>query len=312
MRAALIWFLIPAIGGLWLFTLAGTLAPVKPAFDLINHFRFLILQTAIVLLVLVAWARSKFATWAAAALVLVNVGLATPAFLLAAESTVGSVATRPLGLVFVNMAGQEGRDPSLVHFLDGEDPDLVLLLEADPVAEPVLAELAARYPYRVGCSGNHRCRMVLLSKLALEDARAVPRSAETPPHITARIQSGEGPLAFLGAHVARPLYADHHKQDMAALARLIGEQEAPLIVAGDLNATPWSWSLTHLQRTTGLRRHRTLGATWPNRRPFTPLLLIDHILVSPDIAVLDARSGPDLGSDHLPTIARLAVPAGRQ
>lgn len=310
MRAALIWFLIPAIGGLWLLTLAGMLAPVEPAFDLINHFRFLFLQTAIALLILVAWARSKFATWAGAALVLVNAGLAAPAFLLAAHGEAGGAASPRLGLVFINIAGQDGRDSSLARFLGREDPDLVLLLEADPVAEPALAALAARYPFRVGCSGNHRCRMVLLSKWALDGARAVPRSANAPPHITARIKTSAGPLAFLGVHLARPFHGDRHQRDMTALARLIGEQNQPTLVAGDLNATPWSWSLTRLQRMTGLRRHRTLGATWPNEKPLGPLLLIDQVLVSPDIAVLDAWSGPDLGSDHLPTVVQLALPAG--
>jgi endonuclease/exonuclease/phosphatase (EEP) superfamily protein YafD len=311
MRGFLIWFLAAAVAGLWLFTLAGLLAPVAPAFDLLNHLRLHILEASLVLFVLVAWARSRAVTWAAAALVVLNAILTAPAFLLAADGLADGAEAEPLTFVLANMAGRDGRKPSLAGFLEREDPDLVLLLEADPVAEPVLEGLGQRYPHRIGCSGNHRCRMVLLSKLELEDADAMPRSSNAPPHIKARVQTTAGPLNILGAHVARPFNTGWHGADMAAVARLIGQSQAPLLVAGDFNATPWSWSLTRLQRATALRRHRTLGATWPNVDRISAQLLIDHVLVSPGIAVLEAESGPDLGSDHLPTIARIAIKPGR-
>jgi endonuclease/exonuclease/phosphatase family metal-dependent hydrolase len=38
-------------------------------------------------------------------------------------------------------------------------------------------------------------------------------------------------------------------------------------------------------------------------------LLIEHVLVSPSIAILANRLGPDVDSDHLPVIVDLAIPA---
>jgi endonuclease/exonuclease/phosphatase family metal-dependent hydrolase len=39
-----------------------------------------------------------------------------------------------------------------------------------------------------------------------------------------------------------------------------------------------------------------------------PRIPIDHVVVSPEVRVTDRRVGPDVGSDHLPVEATLAIP----
>ena len=53
---------------------------------------------------------------------------------------------------------------------------------------------------------------------------------------------------------------------------------------------------------------RSITATWTSRQPIVGLA-IDHVVASPKIAARRYDVGPDLGSDHLPVIAELAVPA---
>jgi hypothetical protein len=56
--------------------------------------------------------------------------------------------------------------------------------------------------------------------------------------------------------------------------------------------------------------------TWPTEAKFSPikpplswllLIPIDHFLISPEIKVLDIRTGANVGSDHLPLIADLVL-----
>ena len=73
--------------------------------------------------------------------------------------------------------------------------------------------------------------------------------------------------------------------------------------------TPWAPEFSSLLARGNLRDtgpYRGLLATWFSRLPFVGLL-IDHVLVSPDIGILANRVGADLGSDHLPVIADLTV-----
>lgn len=77
---------------------------------------------------------------------------------------------------------------------------------------------------------------------------------------------------------------------------------------GDLNVTMWSSNYSKLIADSGLANSRKgfgILATWPM---FFPLLSIplDHCLVSPGIGINACRSGPDIGSDHLPLIVELA------
>jgi endonuclease/exonuclease/phosphatase family metal-dependent hydrolase len=90
-------------------------------------------------------------------------------------------------------------------------------------------------------------------------------------------------------------------------------QGLPLVICGDFNASPWSGVYRKLSRDLrdvqqGRAQHR---ATWPAWLPFWR---IDHMFVSPDIAVRDARVLRDgfsrQASDHLPLVAELAVTAG--
>jgi vancomycin resistance protein VanJ len=84
----------------------------------------------------------------------------------------------------------------------------------------------------------------------------------------------------------------------------------PLIVAGDLNA-PESSPVVQALIATGLRDAWSRAATgygytyghW--LRPHINLLRIDHILVSPQLAVERAQVGGAEGSEHLPVIADL-------
>jgi endonuclease/exonuclease/phosphatase (EEP) superfamily protein YafD len=94
-----------------------------------------------------------------------------------------------------------------------------------------------------------------------------------------------------------------HERQMEALARFVGRIDGPVVVAGGLNASPWSASFRRLRAAAGLSPAAVLMPTWPAWPVVLPQVALDHVLVSPDVAVLEAGTGPAVGSDHLPVWA---------
>ncbi|WP_422037392.1 endonuclease/exonuclease/phosphatase family protein [Roseibium sp.] len=89
----------------------------------------------------------------------------------------------------------------------------------------------------------------------------------------------------------------------------------PLLVIGDWNSAPWS---TRFQKTLA---ENNLGTAYPGGWPRTTRFFFDHRLrwilgapvdqfaVSDDIKVRSVSTGPHVGSDHLPLIIEIELPA---
>ena len=96
---------------------------------------------------------------------------------------------------------------------------------------------------------------------------------------------------------------------LAELATLVGHQRHPVMLLGDLNASPWSYPFRRLLRDTGLlnsMRGWGVQPTWP--APLGPLgIPIDHVLHSEEIRITRRSTGPWIGSDHLPLIIEFAI-----
>jgi endonuclease/exonuclease/phosphatase (EEP) superfamily protein YafD len=87
-----------------------------------------------------------------------------------------------------------------------------------------------------------------------------------------------------------------------------------LILAGDFNLTPWSFTLRRIDRQWGLERRDQALFSWPARLgdrarwawPI-PALPLDHVYAGRAWRTISITRGPRLGSDHYPIIARLAL-----
>jgi hypothetical protein len=95
---------------------------------------------------------------------------------------------------------------------------------------------------------------------------------------------------------------------MPRWARTAGGSRLPTVVAGDLNATPWSPAFNELDDL-GLRRATGLAPTWPSALHGISGIPVDHVPASRHWRLVASGREPDLGSDHRPVIARL-VPFG--
>lgn len=87
---------------------------------------------------------------------------------------------------------------------------------------------------------------------------------------------------------------------------------APALLAGDLNATPWSATISKVMEAGGLHRTGPAGMSWLHRRLprwLLPLgLAIDHVFAKGAVQVLSVETLDDVGSDHLPVLATFDLP----
>ncbi|NEO90796.1 MAG: endonuclease/exonuclease/phosphatase [Moorea sp. SIO3G5] len=97
----------------------------------------------------------------------------------------------------------------------------------------------------------------------------------------------------------------------------IRQIEKPVVLIGDLNVTMWSPYYKSLIQRSGLRDARAGFGILPTLSQFSPAnpwlaIPVDHCLVSRDVKVIKMRTGPDLGSAHLPVITDIALRASQK
>lgn len=292
-------------------TLAGFAGHLHWLPELASHFR---LQYAIALALLAAvmLARAHY-RWALLFVsgALLNTLLLTPRLLPPAEASATADEPR-LRLLLANVRAENRAIARIQAMIDDSAADLVVLLEVTPELAAHLESWAGRYPYRQTMPRNDYFGIALLSRLPFQKAEVVTLSAAGLPSIIAELGDGKQRFTLIGTHPLPPVSAaaaaDRNAQ-FAALAMRARQTHTPLVLAGDLNTSPWSPWFARLLRDSGLRDSadgRGLHSSWPAGWPLL-WIPIDHVLVSTDIRIQDRRTGADFGSDHYPVIVDFQV-----
>ncbi len=117
----------------------------------------------------------------------------------------------------------------------------------------------------------------------------------------------EGDLDALGR-----LNQWRQKQVEVLIAQTLDDSDEPIVIAGDFNTPPESRLLDPLRKRARFGFDEVglgYGYTRPSSLAFTA---IDHVVASPQWVFTRCEVGPNVGSDHLPVIAELALPAPRK
>jgi len=293
--------LAAALGGL-----CGLLGAFSTRLDLASHFAPLWLAAgfgAAGIGVLIETRRFKWP-------VVLGIAGALAAAVLMAPDITARALQRPapakgeqLKLVQLNLWGSNADLPRTARWILREDPDIVLLEEA--ASSAILPMLKARYPYQTTCAHPHSCAPMILTRtppLAHGGTSTTPQ-----PNLTWVTLDGEAPFTVAAVHQVKP-YARVQPVQIALGARQLKDfDQGSLIIAGDFNATPWSWSMRGQDTALGLERRTRALASWPTWSPL-PLLPIDHVYAGQAWRTVDVRRGPPVGSDHYPIVVTLARP----
>lgn len=195
----------------------------------------------------------------------------------------------------------------LARWLTEAKPDVLVLHEVSPDYAKGLDALNA-YPFRHLVPRNDPFGMAVLSRLPIAQVQTV-EDDDGLEHIEAQLDWNGQQIRLTAWHPMPPISQyDHTKRNhqLQSLAKAAKASGQPAIVAGDLNATPWSNAFSNLDQV-GLRRASGLAPTWPAVGHGWMGIPIDHVLVTPQWSVVKQEVGPYLGSDHLPVIVRISL-----
>jgi endonuclease/exonuclease/phosphatase (EEP) superfamily protein YafD len=242
----------------------------------------------------------------------------TPLHPVEASLATNCAAEHALSLLAANLQATRSDPVRFLAAVGEADPDLVFAVEVDARWIEELRPLEARYPHRLLHPRDDFWGFALFSRLPLVEPRVLHRVAGYVPSLETglRLPTGEV-VALHGLHPKPPLPSQGTGQRDAQLrltAQAIRDAGRPALLAGDLNAVAWSDITVVLQRTGGLldpRVGRGLFTTFPTWMPGPARVPIDHVFFTKEFSLVSLDILPDIGSDHLPIVARLCrVPDG--
>tara|TARA_R110002020_G_scaffold18686_16_gene64865 strand:- start:2771 stop:3754 length:984 start_codon:yes stop_codon:yes gene_type:complete len=297
-----------------------------PVLDLLNHGQILLFPAtlaslAIVTLLLRGYRRDV-------AIIYVFMGVAASASVMVPEFVAG-LQSRPAGtasgtvtVMTHNLFGRNYEMAQVTAAIQAEDPDIIVLQEyfgeQATGLHPLLLE---DYPFFVRCQGGKRANLGLYSRLPFDQVEdgSCPNNAyvtDRTGHVLARFNTGgDKSFSLLTTHMDWPLPVERQRDQLANLSSTLDGIAGPLIVAGDFNSTPWSYTLRNFVARNGLVRETANLVTYPMRffyfgawRDAIPFLPLDHVMVRGGVVVHELHAGRRTASDHLPVVFTVSVP----
>lgn len=276
--------------------------------DLLSHFRWQYLFVSLVVMAVAAWRRVRWVVAAAGLTLLLNgvlIGrLAWPQGPHRTSIAPGSALT----VASLNVLRINSRKQDVLEYLQALDADVIFLMEVDEQWLAALQPLEARYPHRFARPRPDNFGLALYSRQPLHEPRLLQLGDVAAPTVAAGVSHRSRELLLIGTHPVPPVgrhAARMRDEQLAALAGQVGRIGAPVLLMGDLNATPWSHGMRRL--TSANLGFCGATAPWKPTWKAGSLLAvpIDHVLCTPPLTITGHDVGPDVGSDHRPVVARV-------
>jgi endonuclease/exonuclease/phosphatase (EEP) superfamily protein YafD len=288
-----------------LATLAGFAGRFWWLLDLTSHFRvqyfFVLLFLSLIILLL---RNPHFAIFCVVFAIL-NLSLVLPLYMAAPSSLNPHI--RPMRAMMMNVSTENTNHSAVIASIARYDPDFLLLEEVDARWMNALKPLDHSYPHSISRPRGDNFGIAFYSKQPLAHSEVINMGQAGLPTVLVQVEVWDRKLFILGTHSLPPVnaaYARLRDNHLAEISDMLNTIDAPVLLLGDLNATPWSYPFRRLLRESGLRDgSQGMGyqPTWP--AGFFPLFIpIDHCLYSEGLTVIKEEVGPPVGSDHYPVI----------
>lgn len=225
-----------------------------------------------------------------------------------------TAATGRFSVLYANVHVSGTDYAALLKVIERENPDVVALLEPD---ERWLAELglSRRYLYRVEHPREDPFGLALYSRFPVKGPLVDNLGSGLPPLILQRLEVLPGREVTFGlVHAQPPIDSSafwSNKYLLRRLATMLRHLPGNFVIAGDFNATPFSFLYRRFVRWTGLQNSgwgHGLYRSWNARNPLQRFT-VDHIFHRGALGVLSFKRLEDVGSDHYPFLVEYAVTA---
>lgn len=276
--------------------------------ELFSHFRLQYFVVSILLLLVFLFLRSYRYAGALILVAIFNATFVLPWYFSATKSTDGV----PLKLIHANVLSANSEYQRLTDFIALEQPDIIFLQEVTAEWIIGMQGLLANYPHTYAAPQQGNFGIAAFSRIPFDSIHHVDSPPLNHPTIIATVTIASRPVTLISTHptipVNRHLYQARNTQ-LYSLTNLVEQTNGDVVLIGDFNATVWDPQFRRLEYATGLRDVRRgfgILPSWPTFMPFA-MIPIDHALISPNIGVVDVRTGKGIGSDHLPLVVTLSL-----
>lgn len=218
-----------------------------------------------------------------------------------------------VSVISSNVKMSNRRYQDAIDMVRREEPEIALFMEVDEGWAKALRPLAETMPHVVSRPLDNSYGMIVYSRLELSDVRIETLVMDDVPSIIARVRLRSGhDFRLYCIHPEPPVpYADSAGRDaeLIEVARLVGEDDLPAIVCGDLNDVAWSHTTRHFQRMSRLLDPRVGRGFYNTFDARYPLLRwpLDHLFHNARFDLVAMKRLPHIGSDHFPMLFKLAL-----
>ncbi len=289
-------------------TWLGSLGRYGWMFDLLSHFRLQYIVACAAVLIFALLRRRTWLVLASLISLLWNTQI-VHAFHQTADKAVAK-AEKPLRVMTFNvMVDNQNHVAAIEHVLKA-DADIVCLLEVDDTWRASLEPLRVKYPHRVEEMNDGHFGIACYTRLPLKSSEVRRFTVWALPTVLLNLDHLGRPLTVIATHPMPPmgsLSAREWRSQLSQIGAIAASIDGEVILAGDLNATPWCEGMRLLCETSGLR-FSSVDPVWPPTWGLhLPMMIpIDHVLVKGGLTVQKRVIGPAMGSDHRSVMVEIA------
>ncbi len=259
-----------------------------------------------------------------------NAFLVLPTVIVAAPPPVADGP--PLKIVSLNLWYENARFAETLDYLKTSGADVIGLTEVTPASKALLADLRTIYLHSVDCvDASVVCNVMLLSRLPIMNGFAGSAGAKLAYVARGDIEWQGRRISIVTAHPMLPFtpidYAPlvdllppgdpspqlpgapqlWQSMQMAAIAEYTRTLAPDRVLMGDFNSVAWGRTQTAFRAASGLDNRGHFVPTWMLQLPWIFRLPLDDVFTGGNLVVTRFEAGPDVGSDHAPIEAEVAV-----